>query len=993
MEKVHVKTSIKLAVVGIIALLLTISLMACGNEDPPNTTPKPTQLSAPTGLQVTGTVLMWNAVANASSYSVQINENAPVGNGQATAYSLPSLSNGTYSIKVKAVGDGTNYTDSNWSSISHTVGGGGEPVTNFTVQFNTDGGSSVQNQTVAGGGLATRPASNPTKSGYTFDNWYSDAGKTVVFDFTTQTIIADTTIYVKWITNSSEAIDEYTFALAENFASYELVSYNGNVKQTTIPRMYDNLYVRVIRAEAFKDNKVLESVEIPDSIHTIGASAFEGCTALKTVTIPKNVITVSDKTFFGCSSLGSAQIASESIGASAFEECRALKTATLSDDVRTLGARVFYNCSSLLDMVLPDTVTSIGAMGFRYCTDLPSIKLSENLTQIANSLLAGCSSLKTITIPAKVASIGESALSDCTGLEKITILGDALTQIQNAAFYNCTSLNEIFLDSKASFAAFPADNYIFYNGGISGTGITVTFGKNITSIPNTLFVPYGSNNLPKITKIVFEQESGYTTVQSGDFAAMPSLSELILPDSITEVPSGSLTTTPWFAKQANGLVYAGKVLAGYKGPLPPNQTATVAADTMCIAEAVFENCAVETLILPFVGANRNATGTKATLAYLFGGTVPQSLKNVTANGQQIIYTITFDENGGDALAYNTTTVIYGEPYFCPVPTKAGYVFVGWCSAASYGTKYADASGASLAKWLFVDDQQFFAQWHPVSLSVSAGSSHSLAIDGQGNLWAWGRNNSGQLGDGTAAASKSLPVQVNTSGRMNNAKAVAVAAGNYHSLAIDEHGNLWAWGNNSNGQLGDGTITNRSLSVQVNASGRMNNAKVVAIAAGNSHSLAIDEYGNLWAWGYNSFGQLGDGTAVTSKSLPVQINTSGRMNNAKVTAIAAENSHSLAIDEHGNLWAWGLNSNGQLGDGTITNRSLPVQINTSGRINNAKVTAVAAGSSHSLAVDEYGNLWAWGINSNGQLGDGTITNRSLPVQINTSGRINNAKVVV
>ncbi|MCL2797689.1 MAG: InlB B-repeat-containing protein [Firmicutes bacterium] len=201
------KNFVKLAAVGLVSLVLALSLAAC-QSDTTNLGDK-TQLSAPTNLQIANSVLTWNAVSNASGYSVQINENAPVGNGQATAYTLSSLSNGTYTIKVRANGDGIKYTDSDWSSVSHIVGGGGEPATSFTVQFDSDGGSSVPNQTITSGGLATRPADNPSKSGFVFDNWYSDSGKTVVFNFATQTITVNSTIYAKWNPNPI-IVTEYT---------------------------------------------------------------------------------------------------------------------------------------------------------------------------------------------------------------------------------------------------------------------------------------------------------------------------------------------------------------------------------------------------------------------------------------------------------------------------------------------------------------------------------------------------------------------------------------------------------------------------------------------------------------------------------------------------------------------------------------------------------------------------------------------------------------
>ncbi|MCL2862076.1 MAG: hypothetical protein FWE22_06670 [Firmicutes bacterium] len=270
--------------------------------------------------------------------------------------------------------------------------------------------------------------------------------------------------------------------------------------------------------------------------------------------------------------------------------------------------------------------------------------------------------------------------------------------------------------------------------------------------------------------------------------------------------------------------------------------------------------------------------------------------------------------------------------------------------------------------------------------ISAGGAHSLKIDEKGNLWAWGWNENGLLGDGTTI-NRISPVQINIDGRMNNARIEYISSGFTHSLAIDEFGNLWAWGWNEDGQLGDGTIIDRLTPVQIN----IHDARIVSVSAGTSHSLAIDEFGDLWAWGDNWMGELGDGTTI-SRNSPVQINTEGRMNNARIVNISAGLHHSLAIDEFGNLWAWGDGHEGQLGDGAIgVMRTSPVRINTAGRINNNSVTSISAGWKHSLAIDEFGNLWAWG--GRGLVGDGTFINRPNPIQINTSGRINNASVLI
>ena len=260
------------------------------------------------------------------------------------------------------------------------------------------------------------------------------------------------------------------------------------------------------------------------------------------------------------------------------------------------------------------------------------------------------------------------------------------------------------------------------------------------------------------------------------------------------------------------------------------------------------------------------------------------------------------------------------------------------------------------------------------VTVAAGESHSLAFDDQGRLWAWGSNSYGQLGDGSTT-NRSSPVQVNLTS-LNDSKAVSVAAGSSHSLALDDQGRLWAWGANSYGQLGDGSSMGRSSPVLVNLS-PLNGSTVVAVAAGAFYSLALDDQGRLWAWGYNVSGQLGDGS-TTNRSSPVQVDLTP-LNGSKVVAISAGASHSLALDDQGRLWAWGYNYYGQLGDGSSTTRFSPVQVDLS-PLNGSMVVAVSAGSQHSLALDGQGRLWTWGYNPNGQLGDGSTTNRSSPVQV-------------
>ena len=192
-------------------------------------------------------------------------------------------------------------------------------------------------------------------------------------------------------------------------------------------------------------------------------------------------------------------------------------------------------------------------------------------------------------------------------------------------------------------------------------------------------------------------------------------------------------------------------------------------------------------------------------------------------------------------------------------------------------------------------------------ALAGGWGHNLAMV-KGQLWAWGRNDFGQLGLGNAG-NQGRPVKV-----PSNKNFVAIAAGQVHSLALSDDGTLWTWGYNANGELGIGNTNHQRTPVQV-AFGK----KFVAIAAGAYHSLALSDGGTLWTWGYNNHGQLGIGN--TNHQLnPVQVAVG-----KKFVAIAAGVYHSLALSDGGTLWTWGRNQYGQLGIGNTNGQLNPVQV--------------------------------------------------------------------
>ena len=258
------------------------------------------------------------------------------------------------------------------------------------------------------------------------------------------------------------------------------------------------------------------------------------------------------------------------------------------------------------------------------------------------------------------------------------------------------------------------------------------------------------------------------------------------------------------------------------------------------------------------------------------------------------------------------------------------------------------------------------------VQVSAGA-HSAAIKSDGSLWCWGLNSYGQLGDNTAGntAYKSTPRQI-SAGANGITGWKQVDCGGFHTIALRNDGTLWAWGRNSQGQVGDNTTITRSSPRQISA-GATGITGWKQISGGTFFSAAIRTNNTLWVWGDNFYGNLGDNTNI-SKSLPVQEFTAG----TNWKQVSCNNWTTTAIKNDGTLWSWGLNSYGQLGDNSTITKSSPRQEFTAS--NNWK--QVSAGDNHILALKSNGTLWGWGQNTNGQVGDntsGTNANRSTPRQ--------------
>ena len=269
----------------------------------------------------------------------------------------------------------------------------------------------------------------------------------------------------------------------------------------------------------------------------------------------------------------------------------------------------------------------------------------------------------------------------------------------------------------------------------------------------------------------------------------------------------------------------------------------------------------------------------------------------------------------------------------------------------------------------------------VVTSISGGLFHTVALASDGRVYTWGDNTYGQLGDGTTTSS-TTPVAVNMIGELSRKIIIAIAGAESHTVALTSEGKVYAWGRNNEGELGDGTTISRSTPVATDMSGVLSGKIVTAITVGDEHTVALTSEGKVYAWGRNTYGQLGDGT-FTNRTTPTAVNTSGVLSGKIVTAIAAGGDHTVALTSDGQVFDWGNNTYGQLGNGTIAHNSMPVAAFSGGVLSGKIVTRIAAGGVHTLARISDGRIYAWGNNSYGELGDGTTTSRTTPVLVNLS----------
>ncbi len=303
---------------------------------------------------------------------------------------------------------------------------------------------------------------------------------------------------------------------------------------------------------------------------------------------------------------------------------------------------------------------------------------------------------------------------------------------------------------------------------------------------------------------------------------------------------------------------------------------------------------------------------------------------------------------------------------------------------------------------------------------------TCAITTDGKPYCWGGNDAGQLGINTTASSL-IPVPVVTSGVLNGKTLVAITMGDSHACAVDSTGKAYCWGSNGSGELGNNSTAYSSIPVAVNTSGALNGKTLVAIVAGMGNSCALDSDGKAYCWGWNAFGQLGNGT-TTDSFVPVAITTSGVLSGKTLATITIDSgiasdgtayywgngapstrantgalsgksivaiSNICAIATGGQAYCWGNGNYGQLGNGSsLTGDFPPVAVVTSGVLSGKTLVKIYPGTNnqHVCAISSEGKAYCWGAGYYGHLGNNATINRNVPVAVDTSGVLNGKTLV-
>lgn len=267
------------------------------------------------------------------------------------------------------------------------------------------------------------------------------------------------------------------------------------------------------------------------------------------------------------------------------------------------------------------------------------------------------------------------------------------------------------------------------------------------------------------------------------------------------------------------------------------------------------------------------------------------------------------------------------------------------------------------------------------VGTSAGYNHTCVIDDDGRVYCWGYNSQGQLGNGASGTTNNpYPTAVVTSGPLSSRKVIKVNGGDSHTCAVTADGNVYCWGGNNYGQLGIGGTTSSFVPVEIDMSGVTAGKNFVDVSAGYAHTCALASDGTAYCWGFNGHGQLGDNSPTLADStVPVRI-----ANGLLFKQISAGDEHTCGVTTTNRIYCWGYNQQGQVGNGSLVDTRTPTAVDTSGVLAGLAASKVAAGYRHTCALAGQ-DAYCWGNNDAGQLGSNEVfVTHTTPVAVIKTG---------
>ncbi len=358
------------------------------------------------------------------------------------------------------------------------------------------------------------------------------------------------------------------------------------------------------------------------------------------------------------------------------------------------------------------------------------------------------------------------------------------------------------------------------------------------------------------------------------------------------------------------------------------------------------------------------------------------------------YTITFDSAGGSPLERQILT--FNETILAMTPQKVGHTFISWQDPLPETMPARDLNVTAL----WERNTYRLNLWVPTSDlgplgsatlgpdedidAVILGGSHSALLTSSGRLFMWGWNSNGQLGDGSTT-NRLSPVEItNRFSLQEDERLTQVSLGGAHSAALTSEGRVFVWGWNGHGQIGDNTTLQRVLPTDITAQFLLSpSERITNVVMGGQFSTALSSAGRVFTWGDNRSGQLGDQT-FTSRERPTDITPQFNLgSNDAMVMLAMGSAHAGALSQQGRVFMWGSGDQGRLGDGVNVDRTVNAPINITAQFNlssSERVETLVLGGSHTGAITSLGRVFMWGWNGHGQLGDNTLTSRTNPQDI-------------